>query len=209
MLAVMLAKQEHLNRSIHPDWRAQEFNWPRAIWAECAELMDRFSWKWWKSPPDEDRDQAKLELVDIFHFGLSLVLQAHTRKEAVEIFEAGFSGEAKPLPIPEACDRMVATASASRWFAIPAFRSACATLGMDLRELFQLYMGKHLLNEFRQAHGYRSGHYLKHWYDGREDNVHLQEVLDELLLVTDLRYSADFEQEVLLGLTSRYTRGAA
>ena len=50
---------------------------------------------------------------------------------------------------------------------------------MDVAELFELYVGKNVLNDFRQDHGYKTGDYRKLW-QGREDNEHLIEALAEL-----------------------------
>ena len=44
---------------------------------------------------------------------------------------------------------------------------------------YSLYIGKNVLNGFRQNNGYNSGEYRKLW-QGREDNEHLIEVLEEL-----------------------------
>ena len=54
------------------DWMSRGREWYRAIWIECAELMEHYGgWKWWKhSRPDFA--QVVLEIVDIWHFGLSL-----------------------------------------------------------------------------------------------------------------------------------------
>jgi hypothetical protein len=52
-------------------------------------------------------------------------------------------------------------------------------LPLALPELFRLYVGKNVLNHFRQDHGYKSGAYRKTW-QGREDNAHLMEILDTL-----------------------------
>ncbi|MFT5420448.1 MAG: hypothetical protein ACI9D5_001192, partial [Candidatus Endobugula sp.] len=59
---VMLDLQEAMNSRVHADWREQEFEWYRAIWIECAELMDHYGWKWWKQQIP-DSEQVKLELV--------------------------------------------------------------------------------------------------------------------------------------------------
>ena len=50
-------------------------------------------------------------------------------------------------------------------------------LPMSFDELFRLYVGKNVLNGFRQDHGYKDGTYRKTWA-GREDNEHLMELLD-------------------------------
>ena len=72
-LQVMLDLQEAMNSRVHQDWREQGFEWYRAIWIECAELMDHYGWKWWKKQ-SPDSEQVKLELIDIWHFGLSILL---------------------------------------------------------------------------------------------------------------------------------------
>ena len=46
----------------------------RAIWIEAAEMMDHIHYKWWKSG-EMDLEQVQLELVDIFHFALSDMLE--------------------------------------------------------------------------------------------------------------------------------------
>ena len=52
-------------------------------------------------------------------------------------------------------------------------------LPMPYDELFDMYIGKNVLNRLRQNHGYQSGEYVKVW-NGREDNEHLVELLEEL-----------------------------
>ena len=62
-----------VDTATHPDWRGQGYPWYRAIWVECAELLDHYGWKWWKHQTP-DLEQVQLELVDIWHFGLSDLL---------------------------------------------------------------------------------------------------------------------------------------
>ena len=50
-------------------------SWKRCIYMECAELIDSFAWKHWKSinaPTNEDN--LRVEVVDIWHFLMSLML---------------------------------------------------------------------------------------------------------------------------------------
>ncbi|MCZ6459152.1 MAG: dUTP diphosphatase, partial [Gammaproteobacteria bacterium] len=75
MLHTMAEMQEAHNRQVHPDWRENEYEYYRAIWVECAELLDHYGWKWWKKQ-NPDLAQVKLEIVDIWHFGLSDLLRA-------------------------------------------------------------------------------------------------------------------------------------
>ena len=90
----MLALQDDINQQVHPQWRQQGFAWYRAIWVECAELLDHYGWKWWKHQ-DADIEQVKLELIDIWHFGLSILLTQGVNAEAIgEALQAGLSESA-------------------------------------------------------------------------------------------------------------------
>ena len=59
-----------MNSRVHEDWQAQNFEWYRAIWTECAELIEHYGYKWWKKQ-EADMEQVRLEVIDIWHFGLS------------------------------------------------------------------------------------------------------------------------------------------
>ena len=69
-LLVMLEMQDAMNARVNPDWRRAGNAWYRAIWTECAEMLDHYGWKWWKHQ-QPDLEQVKLELVDIMHFAMS------------------------------------------------------------------------------------------------------------------------------------------
>ena len=66
----------------------------------------------------------------------------------------------------------------------PEVEEVLRALPMPVSELFELYVGKNVLNDFRQDHGYKTGEYQKLW-DGREDNEHLMEVLGALDCAAD------------------------
>ena len=76
-LEIMLTMQDAMNVRVHEQWRSQGFEWYRAIWVECAELLDHHGWKWWKKQ-SPDIEQVELELVDIWHFGMSQLLLDET-----------------------------------------------------------------------------------------------------------------------------------
>ena len=46
-LVVMLEMQNAMNTKVHEQWFTQGFEWYRAIWVECAEMLDHHGWKWW------------------------------------------------------------------------------------------------------------------------------------------------------------------
>ncbi len=73
-----------------------------------------------------------------------------------------------------------------------------AAAGLDFEGLYCGYVGKNVLNFFRQDHGYKDGSYIKNW-SGREDNEHLVE------LVADLDASSEsFKEDLYQGLAQRY-----
>jgi hypothetical protein len=59
-----------------------------------------------------------------------------------------------------------------------AFIDVAVQSGLNLDALYKLYIGKNILNQFRQDHGYKEGSYIKIW-NGEEDNVTMQRVLEE------------------------------
>jgi dimeric dUTPase (all-alpha-NTP-PPase superfamily) len=147
---------------------------------ECAELLDHFGWKWWKHQQPE-LDQVKLEVVDIWHFGLSDLMRADALGPEVAPRLAAVDGT-RPTGAEDfrmAVEQLAQQTLSDRLFAFDPFVAVLETLPMPVDELFRLYVGKNVLNHFRQDHGYKSGEYRKLW-NGREDNAHLVELLDEL-----------------------------
>ena len=47
-------------------------NYTRALQQETAELIDSVPWKWWAKYQKFDEQNAKVEVVDLFHFLISL-----------------------------------------------------------------------------------------------------------------------------------------
>jgi len=58
------------------------------------------------------------------------------------------------------------------------FIEACQTYELSKEELYKLYIGKNVLNQFRQDNGYKEGTYKKIW-NGEEDNVLMTNVINE------------------------------
>ena len=180
-IGVMAELQDAYNRQVHPDWRDQGYPYYRAIWVECAELLDHFGWKWWKHQRP-DLDQVKLEIVDIWHFGLSELLRAGrvaSGRVDPTVVRAIEAGGREGVDFKAAVEALAASTLAERDFPVDAFMTVMRTLPMSFDELFLQYVGKNVLNQFRLDHGYRSGEYRKLW-GGVEDNVHLIELATEL-----------------------------
>ncbi len=80
MLETMFAMQEELNARIgarprdlaEAEEQAWVLNYCRAMTQELAELTDSVPWKWWAKYQTYDRQNARVEVVDLFHFLISL-----------------------------------------------------------------------------------------------------------------------------------------
>ncbi len=196
---VMLQMQDDMNSRVDPDWIDLGRAWYRAVWIECAELMDHYGgWKWWKAT-GSDREQAMLEIVDIWHFGLSMRITPQRDFDAAARVIA--DEWRQPAPVGGFLDGVEALAVAAlgeRRFAVSLVPMLLRALECDFDDLYRSYVGKNVLNFFRQDHGYRDGSYQKSWA-GREDNEHLVEVLKAL----DSNHS-EFRAAVYDGLAARY-----
>jgi len=56
-----------------------------ATLSELSELLDGVNFKWWKNPKPLDQDYIREEIVDIFHFFVSMCLRSGM--DANELFE--------------------------------------------------------------------------------------------------------------------------
>lgn len=202
-LKAMLTLQDSLNRHINPKWVEADYEWYRAIWVECAELMEHYGWKWWKAQ-HHDMEQIRLELIDIWHFGLSaeLMLQDGDIEATSRSMEAQmeFAAERHSPDFRAGVDAIASHALLTKSLNVPVFLQLLAATDADFNDLYRIYVGKNVLNRFRQDHGYKQGTYRKHWSDGREDNEHLSEVTR--LLDAD---AEDFQQQMYKELGRRYS----
>ena len=79
-LEEIFSMQDTLNKRIgvNTDGMSDEekakwvLNYTRAMQQEMAELIDSVPWKWWAKYQEFDEQNAKVEVVDLFHFLISL-----------------------------------------------------------------------------------------------------------------------------------------
>ena len=197
-LIIMLELQDAMNSRVNSDWREANNEWYRAIWTECAEMLDHYGWKWWKHQ-QPDLDQVRLELVDIMHFAMSdYLLQEDDNDKVADRIIAELSDPATSDDIRAAIETMAQSTIANRSMNYSSFANIMALIDMDFDLLYRMYIGKNVLNFFRQDHGYKDGSYIKVW-GNREDNEHLAELLSEL----DSN-NKNFRDDVYQGLKARY-----
>lgn len=200
----MLKMQTDLNCATNgPDWRSgmtqlgKPINWQRCIYMETAELIDSYPWKHWKSVDAAvDEENARVELVDIWHFLLSLALEHVESDQALALLEkalvlnneqqGGLSSKVGVMQQIEVHETMMKisleTADSSKAYLTrlaDSFFSACKVADLSFEHLYEIYMAKNVLNKFRQDHGYKEGAYIKEW-NGKEDNVVMFEIIRQM-----------------------------
>jgi len=205
----MLSLQQQLNDSTNGiGWESgltkggKIIDWKRCSYLECAELIESYPWKHWKDvDASPDYDNIKIEAVDIWHFIMSQALQEYKIDELGDIEQLATMITSLPnyqafvdsdksestdyyeeIKIVERlirslfCDDPIERLLAS-------FFDVAMQSNLNLDRLYQLYIGKNILNRFRQDHGYKSGTYIKIWNE-EEDNLHMQKILESNSTIT-------------------------
>jgi dimeric dUTPase (all-alpha-NTP-PPase superfamily) len=211
-LATMLALQDSMNIKVNPSWLTAGYAYLRAAMIESVEGIEHHGWKWWKAQ-HKDLPQLQMELVDIWHFALSHIIieyQGDIKQSAQTIAEqlaskrtsVSFDGKDYDFTTLDILDNLelMAGLCAAKRFDVPLFIKIVEQAEMDSDELYRQYVGKNVLNFFRQDHGYKEGNYSKVWQD-REDNEHLVDVLNSLDIAL-----ADYSEQVYAGLKQRYPK---
>lgn len=167
----MLDLQNKINEKVHPHWREQNFEWYRAIWVECAELLDHYGWKWWKKQ-SPNQAQIELELVDIWHFGLSILLSNYDIEKSISLISEGIIDQRGSGKFRENLEDFTSNTLQTRSFDLKRFNQVMNDVGLTFEKLYVGYISKNVLNSFRQDKGYQAGTYIKDW-GGIEDNEYL------------------------------------
>ena len=167
----MLDMQNNINEKVHPHWREQNFEWYRAIWVECAELLDHYGWKWWKKQ-SPNQAQIELELVDIWHFGLSILLSNYDIEKSISLISEGMIDQRGSGKFRENLEDFTSNTLQTRSFDLKRFNQVMNDVGLTFEKLYVGYISKNVLNSFRQDKGYQAGTYIKDW-GGIEDNEYL------------------------------------
>ena len=201
-ILLMLQLQAQLNDATNgEDWtkgmtkNGKTINWQRCIYMECAEMVDSFSWKHWKSINKEpDWDNLQIEVVDVWHFIISLAIENYSRTmrggiedlainisnlesfSEIENCKINFESQDNVIARVESIIRLVLDEDELKLEQlIEEFFDLVMMSGLNLETLYRLYVGKNILNQFRQDNGYKDGSYIKVW-DGKEDNVIMKKI---------------------------------
>ncbi|HHH19691.1 MAG TPA: dUTPase [Campylobacterales bacterium] len=199
----MLKLQQTLNDATNgTNWEegitknGKRIDWRRCIYLEAAELVESYPWKHWKNiDASPDYENIKIELVDIWHFVMSEALRLYAIEErgSIETLAANIEtmqeyatlregtieqrdDYAQIALVEEMIKRLFCSDDIDEL--TESFLYVASQLGLTLQTLYALYIGKNILNTFRQDHGYKEGTYLKEW-NGIEDNVIMQGILTQ------------------------------
>ena len=216
----MLELQQQLNDATNGEnWEegitknGKKIDWRRCIYLEAAELVESYPWKHWKNIDAlADYENIKIELVDIWHFIMSEALRLYkvnnlgTVEELSQNIMAMEAYTNLENPEDSQLDNYAQIALVEEMIKVlfcsddidqltNSFLNLTSKLGLNLSTLYALYIGKNILNKFRQENGYKDGSYIKVW-NGKEDNVVMQGLLanraditpDELYEALELAY---------------------
>ncbi|MFT7003738.1 MAG: hypothetical protein ACJAWW_001090 [Sulfurimonas sp.] len=204
-ILLMLQLQAQLNDATNgEDWtkgvtkNAKNINWKRCIYMECAEMVDSFSWKHWKSINKEpDWDNLKIEVVDVWHFIMSLAIENYSNTlrggiediainisnlenfSTIDVTNRDFASQEDVITKVE--NLMLMSLSHDELDLdsfVAEFFDLVLMSGLDLETLYRLYVGKNILNQFRQDNGYKEGTYIKVW-NTEEDNVVMKRIWEQ------------------------------
>jgi len=185
-------------------------SWRRCIYMECAELIDSFAWKHWKSlNAPTNLENLRVEVVDIWHFLMSLMLEQYKLKSLGDIEKlasdisaaSGFNEfcnepyDVEKENIYEIINDVEMLINKCSGFEYQIFDllkvyfAMSLKCGVNLSSLYECYIAKNVLNRFRQDHGYKEGSYVKIW-NGKEDNAVMNEILASGVSEIDDIYAA-------------------
>ena len=204
-ILIMLQLQNQLNDSTNGEnWTKgltknnKVIDWKRCVYMECAEMVDSFSWKHWKNISAEpDWDNLQIEVVDVWHFIISLAIEDYAKNMRGGVEDLGINISAmdsfsklntnsndfasQDVIIAKVESIMLLVLNKSELdleMLISEFFDLVIMSGLNLDTLYRLYVGKNILNQFRQDNGYIDGSYIKVW-NGDEDNVIMKRIWEE------------------------------
>ena len=139
-------------------------NWKRCIYMECAELIDSYILE--QNYKIKDLNSIVSEIIAVSGYGefssYAYSIDEYSIYEIINDIEiiihqtSGFDIDIHDL--------------------LTNYFRVALKCGVSLDILFEKYIGKNVLNKFRQDHGYKEGSYRKIW-GGKEDNEVLLEIL--------------------------------
>lgn len=172
-------------------------DWKRCAFLECAELIESYPWKHWKNiNAKADMANIQIEAVDIWHFIMSQALLDYKIENLGSVEDLAkkiqtlnnfhcFMEVSKPMDTNyyeqiSIVENLIKSlfCGESTEILMQNFIEVALQSNLNLDSLYTLYIGKNILNKFRQDNGYKEGSYIKIW-EGKEDNLVMQTILEE------------------------------
>lgn len=203
----LIVAQNTLNEHYVPNWKNEVpkekfLSAFQCEWAEFLESAPRFyDHKWWKPTMQDDTQNVKVEIVDLLHFGLSLMilqqkginfdnqnnidteefekLYSELRSEYLIIREESKEIYNDLISVQELFTKIAIFSISDEkvdLFGIVFtlfLRSLCFYVNWSFLDLYQAYWQKNELNLLRIQNGYMEGNYQKVDENGEEDNRRL------------------------------------
>ena len=174
----MLKAQEDLNvKYTGENWRAnvdiEQFR--LAFLTEVAEFLESSpeDWKWWKADKN-DRQNQYIEVIDVLHFGLSIILKHKSVEDVMKYYENSILLDAlknsENCRLYEIINDFFYDEHPITLFAIIHKLCMLPEKPLDINKVFEKYFEKNKLNQHRIENGYMKGEYQKINENGEEDN---------------------------------------
>lgn len=187
MFDMQLATNKHIDET---NWELHPYSFAGGM--EGVEAIGHIGWKWWKKEK-MNLKQLQMELVDVWHFILSEYLvncgdPEHIMNIDLVEYTSSILFNDK-IYVFRDIDlltklRVFSAKALVGCHSLPLFLSILKDCEMTQQDLFKMYVGKNILNKFRQDHGYKTGGYIKNWSTNpdspREDNECLTEFMSVL-----------------------------
>ncbi len=180
----MMKLQNEMNCSVDLDWKKLNRNWLLAALVEAVELIDHVGYKWW-GKQELNLKQAQYEVVDCLHFLLSYAIEKKVEADLIEeilntiTFNVSKKVDKENILIKVEQFLRAISLKEKVLFIFSKLFFLAESLNLDFNTLYKMYIGKNVLNKFRQDNGYKTGTYNKLW-KGKEDNIYLEEILSSL-----------------------------
>jgi hypothetical protein len=182
----MLELQDSFNQKLDTNWRERDWDWINALMIESSEQNDSLRWKWWKKE-ENDFENFKVEVIDNWHFLMSLMMQKYDKTFLARQFNRIWNhilDDLEEINLQESTQEFLYYVLSSKFndevredinhvYAIKTLFLIMQDNKIGITkpvELFSEYLVKNVLNQFRKNNGYKDGTYIKIW-NNEEDNI--------------------------------------
>jgi len=182
----MLELQDSFNQKLDTNWRERDWDWINALMIESSEQNDSLRWKWWKKE-ENDFENFKVEVIDNWHFLMSLMMQKYDKTFLARQFNRIWNhilDDLEEINLQESTQEFLYYVLSSKFndevredinhvYAIKTLFLIMQDNKIGITkpvELFSEYLVKNVLNQFRKNNGYKEGTYIKIW-NNEEDNI--------------------------------------